>query len=475
MVHLQKSNSISHLSLAKIRSYSTDNSKELIDAIGKEVGKNLASSCSVISIFHNWNVKAIIKETTSKVTVKLKEQPGDELTHKDEPTELNGFSYEQLKILGVKRNGVCAGILNGTIETHQCETTIDCPDCNGSGICRTCEGNKQIVCPVCEGNKECVSCGGTGRYTCENCEGDGECPECNDGWYVCDECYGEGTVTCPDCGGSGNYIDETCNSCGGSGYYGDKECRTCHGTGRFVRECRRCDGDGKIDCENCDGEGGWPCKECHGTGKCSHCNGEGHFKCKACDGTGKCGKCKGKGKIWCPDCHGKGICFKCKGEKVVTCPRCNGTGKYQSFVEYEIGKEKETIKNLCSLPIRDSDIPDVDGDLCFNGIVYEFFAKKASIFDVDSAVSSVHDSNSTIIKKWLSLENHPQYDTKNIPNDYMNIHADVYRIPASKIVLKCNSKEYNVYIVGNNRIIYYDQLPSWTASIIGKIGKLFGK
>ena len=260
MAYLQKSNSISQLSLAKIRSYMAGNSKELIDAIGKVVNKNLVSSCSVISIVHTWEVKTKITERTSKVILEQKEKPGESLVHKDEPKDLHEFSYEDLKAYGVKANGVYSGILCGTIEDHPCETKIECPSCNGTGICRTCEGKKQITCPVCEGGKECISCNGTGTYTCENCEGDGECPECDNGWYTCDECYGEGKVTCPDCGGSGNYIDETCNSCGGSGYYGNNECRTCHGTGRFVRECRRCDGEGTIDCENCNGDGGWTWK-----------------------------------------------------------------------------------------------------------------------------------------------------------------------------------------------------------------------
>ena len=475
MAYLQKSNSISQLSLAKIRSYMAGNSKELIDAIGKVVNKNLVSSCSVISIVHTWEVKTKITERTSKVILEQKEKPGESLVHKDEPKDLHEFSYEDLKAYGVKANGVYSGIRCGTIEDHPCETKIECPSCNGTGICRTCEGKKQITCPVCEGGKECISCNGTGTYTCENCEGDGECPECDNGWYTCDECYGEGKVTCPDCGGSGNYIDETCNSCGGSGYYGNNECRTCHGTGRFVRECRRCDGEGTIDCENCNGDGGWTCKECHGSGKCSHCHGEGGFKCKACDGTGKCGKCKGKGKIWCPDCHGKGVCFECKGEKEITCPRCGGLGKYQSFTEYSISKEERSEKMLCSLPIKNDEIPSIDGDACFNGVVYDFFAKKANVFAVDSAVNSLHDMNSITVKKWLSLENYPSYNKKEIPNDYMVIHAVIFKIPTSKIVLKCNSKEYVIYIVGNNLTVYYDRLPSWGAGLIGRIRKLVRK
>lgn len=83
--------------------------------------------------------------------------------------------------------------------------------------------------------------------------------------------------------------------------------------------------------------------------------------------------------------------------------------------------------------------------------------------------------NSITVKKWLSLENYPSYNKKEIPNDYMVIHAVIFKIPTSKIVLKCNSKEYVIYIVGNNLTVYYDRLPSWGAGLIGRIRKLVRK
>ena len=62
------------------------------------------------------------------------------------------------------------------------------------------------------------------------------------------------------------------------------------------------------------------------------------------------------------------------------------------------------------------------------------------------------------------------------PTDkYLHISAEIYKIPVSKIVLKCNSKDYCVYVVGNNLTVYYQDLPSWGAGIVGRIRKLFGK
>lgn len=475
MQNLHKSNEIKLISLAKIRASSVKDCKELILAIGEVVGKNLASSCIITSISHTYEVKAIITEKRSTVRIDLKEKPGNTLQFRDDSKELSGFSYDLLKKLGNKENGQYKGILYGTIELHKCEKEIDCPNCGGTGICSTCNGEKQITCPVCEGETKCIQCSGSGKYTCRHCDGSGECPECDDGWCVCGYCNGEGKVSCPDCCGTGNYIDEPCNKCGGSGYYGwNKKCRACDGTGRFVKECRKCEGEGNIKCDNCDGKGGWTCKGCHGTGNCSHCNGRGWLSCKACEGTGICGKCKGKGAIWCPDCHGKGICFECKGNKKVECPRCDGLGEYQTFAEYSIDEDRIYETELCSLPVEKTDISSIKGDICYNDVVYDFFAKKTNIYNIDSLVRSLQGTSVNIIKKWFSLDNYPSFK-KDMVDDYMNISAKVYKIPVSIINLRCNSKDYCVYVVGKDLTVYYQDLPSFGAVLVGRIRNLIKK
>ena len=120
---------------------------------------------------------------------------------------INTFEPLGEPMKGNKENGQYKGILYGTIELHKCEKEIDCPNCGGTGICSTCNGEKQITCPVCEGETKCIQCSGSGKYTCRHCDGSGECPECDDGWCVCGYCNGEGKVSCPDCCGTGNYID----------------------------------------------------------------------------------------------------------------------------------------------------------------------------------------------------------------------------------------------------------------------------
>ena len=482
MNYLNKAKDLAGISIDSVNSSTNSSCKELILAISASVDKNL-NYCDVVSISHSDEVKAIIKNKTSKVALKKKENPGNDLSRRDEPKELHLFSYDQLKKAAKLNNGIYRGKLYGTIESFSCPIKVNCPDCSGSGICNRCDGEKQVRCTVCDGNLECVSCDGTGKYTCTNCEGDGICPDCNDGWVECEDCNGEGTVCCPecngdgtvycpDCNGSGNYIDEPCNKCGGSGYYrGDTECRACGGTGRYVVECRRCDGDGTIDCDNCDGDGtvdcdncdgdgGWDCKSCHGSGKCSHCRGKGFFICKACGGSGECGKCKGKGKIWCPDCYGKGKCFNCKGDKLVTCNRCNGTGKYQSYIEYSF-TDGETTDELFSLPIDKKDISSISGELCYKDVIYDFFAKRANIYNPDSAVNSLNGSHIEILKSWLSLEHNSPFSKGIITNDFLNTYVEIYKIPVTKVVLRHKSNNFSFWIVGYNLSVFYENLPNF--------------
>lgn len=159
---------------------------------------------------------------------------------------------------------------------------------------------------------------------------------------------------------------------------------------------------------------------------------------------------------------------------MVICPRCKGLGEYQSYTEYSIDEERTYLTEHCSLPIEKKDISTIIGDICFNDVVYDIFAKKTNKNNHDSAIQSLQGLNVDLVKKWLSLENYPLFMLD--PTDkYLHISAEIYKIPVSKIVLKCNSKDYCVYVVGNNLTVYYQDLPSWGAGIVGRIRKLFGK
>lgn len=477
LVHLYKARNITSLSLEQINSFTKNDCARLVEEISKVVDKKLNSSCTIKSISHSVEIKVSIKNETANVKLKQREIPGTSLRRREEPADLHSFTYDQLKAVAKKKGDTYQGLLYGSVKNHICDVQIGCPSCNASGVCSECHGEKQVICPVCNGNKECVSCNGTGRYQCENCGGDGDCPECDEGWVTCDECNGNGEIICPDCNGTGNYIDEPCNKCNGSGYYYDKVCRTCGGSGRFVRECARCKGSGEIECDECYGKGGWKCEECHGTGKCSHCHGRGDFKCKACNGSGKCGKCHGKGKIWCPKCEGKGICFNCKGEKMIECPRCKGTGEYQTYEEYSF-KESTNLKYHCSiLGISDNDIKTIKGDISYRGVIYNFFAKKANIHDIDTFKNGLSESHIKLLRNWIALERNFPSDTISfrINDNYLNTFIEVFKIPMTKVVLQCNSTEHPIYIVGIDKTIFYEHLPNKFECVIGKIRNLIGK
>ena len=459
MKKLKKSRDLKSIDLSTIKSSTINNCKELISAVSESVKKDLASMCSVVSIQHSIEVKAIIKNKTSKVKLQKKELAGNMLEPRNEPKELKFFSYDQLKKTAKFNKGIYRGKLYGTIESYTCNTTCKCPKCEGTGLCNNCDGEKQITCTLCNGTTKCISCSGSGRYTCKNCDGDGICPKCDEGWIECGDCSGSGTESCPDCCGTGFFVNECCNKCNGSGEYRyGVKCKFCNGTGRYTVECRKCDGNGEINCDNCDGNGGWNCTECHGSGTCSHCHGDGNFHCKACDGTGFCGKCKGKGKIWCPECQGKGKCFNCKGDKVISCPRCKGSGKYQTYTEYSFREEKST-KELFSFPIDEQYYSECTGELCYKGIVYDFFGKKASIFDYDKAINSLEGCHSEILGKWLSLDNNASFTSDSISDDYLYTYVEIYKVPVTKVEISKKSKNYNIWIVGNGLSVYYDKLP----------------
>lgn len=187
------------------------NNDKILEAISKVLNLDIRNSCSVKSIVHTYEYKVHIVNKTSKVDVGRSETPGNTLKRTNAPTKLHYFNYEELKRSASLNNGKYRGILYGTIEHYSCDKQTSCPQCSGTGICKSCDGEKQIDCPVCHGFKECVSCSGTGKYTCTNCEGNGLCPECNEGWCTCETCQGDGEVECPDCNGTGDFINEECN------------------------------------------------------------------------------------------------------------------------------------------------------------------------------------------------------------------------------------------------------------------------
>ena len=522
---LHKDKKLDTISLQSIRSYSTTDCVPLLVEIGKIFGVDFKTYCKVKSLVHNYELKAFIGKVNSTISLKMIEKAGNTLEWKDEPSEIHSYSSMQLRNNAIQRkiSGKTIeykGILYGSVKSHECSPIEICPVCEGTGVCQECNGAKRITCPVCYGETKCVACDGTGIYTCRNCEGTGICPDCGgngsiacpncggegiitcpdcDGYGVitCPDCDGYGVITCPDCDGTGNYIDEPCTKCGGTGYYTwEKKCYACNGTGQYVVECRRCkgggeitcrecDGEGTVECEKCDGEGTLECRKCHGNGvikckeckgngTCSHCHGKGSFQCKACGGTGVCGKCKGKGDIWCPACHGTAKCSNCQGEKHVKCSRCNGTGVYQTFTEYSL-KETVTTRNMCSFSLNDTCFDEIKGDLCYDDVVYDFFGNKANVYNLEYAVDSTSGVCVNLLKEWLALDKNSILVDDKLVKECFQLRLRLYKIPMTKIVLEYKSNEFTIWIVGNNKILCYDNIPDITIGdkIIAKFRNLF--
>jgi hypothetical protein len=148
---------------------------------------------------------------------------------------------------------------------------VACSVCHGSGesTCEACGGTGQETCELCggEGSVTCEQCGGTTLVPCTNCSspGSGLCNGCN-GTGVCKYCNGAGCAECDYQSGV------TCKGCAGSGI-----CGHCHGT-LFTATCNRCWGyNGHPPCNRCNGEGAFECHSCGGTGSigCYRCGGSG--------------------------------------------------------------------------------------------------------------------------------------------------------------------------------------------------------
>lgn len=148
---------------------------------------------------------------------------------------------------------------------------VECSICYGSGesTCDGCGGSGKKNCDLCggEGFTVCDQCGGTTLVPCTNCSspGSGLCNGCN-GTGVCKHCNGAG------CGQCDYQSGVTCKGCAGSGI-----CGHCRGT-NFTATCNRCWGyNGHPPCNRCGGDGEEDCNGCGATGKvgCYRCGGSG--------------------------------------------------------------------------------------------------------------------------------------------------------------------------------------------------------
>ena len=71
------------------------------------------------------------------------------------------------------------------------------------------------------------------------------------------------------------------------------------------------------------------------------------------------------------------------------------------------------------------------------------------------------------------VEKNSTFTKDKIGKDYLNTKAELTKLPVSKIVLRCNSTNYSIWVVGKNKVIFYDDLPSFAARVLGRLSRLF--
>lgn len=391
--------------------------------------------------------------TWFEISVKPDEASGALLQCKTNRKDVNEYPYEELleHAIEVKgEDGVYTGLLEGTIETHDCDTLkVKCDHCKGNGVCPECLGKKIITCPQCEGDGDCPNCHGTGKVDC----------------YVCD-----GTGNCSSCGGDG---EEWCDCCGGDG---EVDCDSCfHGeyytkSGRYVK-CRDCGGTGKVTCDNCDGDGTVTCCVCHGSGRCRRCDGRGDFYCRECDHhNGKCKMCHGKGEIKCPECKGMGKCYKCKGTGIINCPRCDGTGKYQTFKSFTITSHKKDKHIIDNVTLYTHSLSEFAGRDVYDGVVEKYSQLNECKTDF-SKINQVLDSANVnkIIEKF---EKFKLQNNKSTLRPYV-FSVKVAIIDDYKVSYEFGDENYYFHIVGKDFDVVYDKIPSWRKRTWNKIKNWF--
>ena len=335
------------------------------------------------------------------------------------------------------------GILLGTVETHECDPLMDCPECHGKGTCQECRGSGEVKCHNCHGNGQCPDCRGKGQWRCDECAGTGDCRKCR----------GTGEVRCSKCNGRGRVTDrgewKDCPKCGGSGYTPCPDCRSGLQTAVKVASYLTL-GDGRTYGK--------------GTGKCSKCGGSGEIICKTCEGSGNCQTCNGSGQLTCEHCGGSGDCPNCDHGKV-TCTRCEGSGFYQSFIRYNTTLYAKKWEFAGSKDYSDI-VNTAHGLLLYNGSTKTWLnAQNVAtdrVVDVNNHCSQELGEERELYEEFLE-----EYgkQTELVKPDQNNdkpyaTELNVQRVPVTKISYSINDKDFDLLLIGTNHIAATRELPT---------------
>lgn len=337
------------------------------------------------------------------------------------------------------------GLLDGTIENHECDPKEDCQECRGSGRCKKCQGSGDVDCHVCHGSGQCKDCRGQGHTRCTECGGDGRCRECG----------GTGKITCSHCAGRGEVVNE---------HYLEQGFKN-----RNLQhiKCERCGGSGMIPCRHCSESGAYKTARFilgdlkkSGSGRCPKCEGTGNLTCKTCQGTGNCTSCGGSGRETCSHCGGDGNCPNCEGSGKVTCRRCQGSGWYQTFKMYDSKcfankweyVSKEELKDGLKMSKSRSVYKDI----------YRKWKTKGTVeFDkIDDVINKVNqDFGNTESYKNYEKAYDLAVKSSGVKDTPYDKAIEIEMIPVTKIGFSLNGKDYTTYVMGDNGVVMCEELP----------------
>lgn len=326
------------------------------------------------------------------------------------------------------------GLLNGTIENHECDPQEDCPECRGDGRCVKCDGHGDVDCHVCHGSGRCRDCNGRGKERCDECGGNGRCRVCGgSGKVLCSKCHGEGKVW------NGNQRWE-CSKCGGAGYAPCPEC-----TGFGMKALRF---------------GFGTSANAKGSGKCKKCEGTGELVCKTCHGTGDCQSCGGSGRETCSHCHGSGNCPKCNGTGKITCRRCEGSGWYQTFNVYEA---KSYVKkwHYISAEHLEEGMDMADKRPVYKDIYKKWKYRDTVDFDRYEDVRKKTDADFGTSESFNKFEKAyvQASDASKTTDTPYSKSLKIGKVPVTKVDFMLNNNNYSLYILGDNSVVMCDNLP----------------
>lgn len=234
------------------------------------------------------------------------------------------------------------------------------------------------------------------------------------------------------------------------------------------------------------------CSKCNGSGICASCDGRGYNRCGSCSGNGKrevrngsyangkpkykqvsCSSCHGSGKRSCSSCSGSKKCYRCDGSGKVTCSRCNGTSNYQTYLGYStFFKSTTAVTNYSVYPELLSVIPKTNNKTSYDDDLIEWEDVNNILFDNRNTVLNINKHSTAFINSLESLGGLTSNDKIG------RVHSSFETVPITVLDFKFEENDYTLYIVGEDNIICYNEIPkkhSYRPSIFTRILNFFTK